>query len=42
MQAARGIKAAAPTDLFYPDLWARAPKLAPREALSRQASSHTS
>ena len=33
MQAARGIKAAAPTDLFYPDLGARAPKLAPREAM---------
>src|SRR6478735_431589 len=31
MQATRGIKAAAPTDLFYPDLGARAPRLAPRE-----------
>src|SRR4051794_24567685 len=31
MQAARGIKAAAPTDLFYPDLGPRAPRIAPRE-----------
>ena len=31
MQAARGIKAAAPTDLFYPDLSPRAPRIAPRE-----------
>jgi chemosensory pili system protein ChpA (sensor histidine kinase/response regulator) len=40
MQALRGIKATAPTDLFYPDLSARAPKIAPREALpaSRLAS----
>jgi chemosensory pili system protein ChpA (sensor histidine kinase/response regulator) len=33
MQALRGIKATAPTDLFYPDLAPRAPKVAPREAL---------
>ncbi len=33
MQALRGIKATAPTDLFYPDLSPRAPKVAPREAL---------
>ncbi len=40
MQALRGVKAAAPTDLFYPDLSLRAPKIAPREALpaSRLAS----
>ncbi|MEO6928465.1 MAG: Hpt domain-containing protein, partial [Casimicrobiaceae bacterium] len=40
MQALRGVKATAPTDLFYPDLSARAPKVAPREALpaSRLAS----
>ena len=31
MQQARGIKAAAPTDLFYPDLSPRAPRIAPRE-----------
>jgi chemosensory pili system protein ChpA (sensor histidine kinase/response regulator) len=31
MQVARGIKAAAPTDLFYPDLGPRAPRIAPRE-----------
>ena len=31
MQATRGIKAAAPTDLFYPDLSPRAPRIAPRE-----------
>jgi chemosensory pili system protein ChpA (sensor histidine kinase/response regulator) len=31
MQSARGIKAAAPTDLFYPDLSPRAPRIAPRE-----------
>ncbi len=34
MQVARGIKAAAPTDLFYPDLSQRAPRIAPREAVS--------
>ncbi|MFO1322849.1 MAG: Hpt domain-containing protein [Burkholderiales bacterium] len=34
MQGARGIKAAAPTDLFYPDLSPRAPRIAPREAIS--------
>ena len=33
MQAARGVKAAAPTDLFYPDLSPRAPRIAAREAL---------
>ncbi len=33
MQAARGVKAAAPTDLFYPDLSPRAPRISPREAL---------
>ncbi len=33
MQSARGVKAAAPTDLFYPDLSPRAPRIAPREAL---------
>ncbi|MEO6749272.1 MAG: hybrid sensor histidine kinase/response regulator, partial [Casimicrobiaceae bacterium] len=40
MQALRGVKATAPTDLFYPDLAPRAPKVAPREALpaSRLAS----
>ena len=32
MQLARGVKAAAPTDLFYPDLSPRAPRTAPREA----------
>ncbi|HEY1326462.1 MAG TPA: Hpt domain-containing protein [Casimicrobiaceae bacterium] len=31
MQSARGIKAAAPTDLFYPDLSARPPRITPRE-----------
>src|SRR5258705_9696376 len=34
MQLARGIKAAAPTDLFYPDLSPRAPRIAPREVVS--------
>ena len=34
MQAARGVKAAAPTDLFYPDLSPRAPRIAPREAIA--------
>ncbi len=33
MQVARGVKAAAPTDLFYPDLSPRAPRIGPREAL---------
>ncbi|HEY5309516.1 MAG TPA: hybrid sensor histidine kinase/response regulator, partial [Casimicrobiaceae bacterium] len=31
MQITRGLKAAAPTDLFYPDLTPRAPRIAPRE-----------
>lgn len=34
MQLLRGVKAAAPTDLFYPDLSPRAPRIAPREAIS--------
>ncbi len=40
MQAARGVKATAPTDLFYPDLSVRAPRATAREALpaSRMAS----
>ncbi|MEO8345116.1 MAG: Hpt domain-containing protein [Betaproteobacteria bacterium] len=33
MQVLRGIKAAAPTDLFYPDLSPRAPRIAPRETI---------
>ena len=33
MQLARGVKAASPTELFYPDLSPRAPKIAPREAI---------
>ncbi len=33
MQEARGIKAVAPTDLFYPDLSPRAPRIAPRETI---------
>ena len=33
MQLARGVRAAAPTDLFYPDLSPRAPRIAPRETL---------
>ncbi|HQR11459.1 MAG TPA: Hpt domain-containing protein [Casimicrobiaceae bacterium] len=33
MQLLRGIKAAAPTDLFYPDLSPRAPRIAPRESI---------
>jgi chemosensory pili system protein ChpA (sensor histidine kinase/response regulator) len=33
MQAARGVKAAAPTDLFYPDLSPRAPRLTQREVI---------
>ncbi len=36
MQRARGVKAAAPTDLFYPDLSPRAPKLAPRRSIAPQ------
>jgi len=31
MQQARGVKAVTPTDLFYPDLSARAPRTPPRE-----------
>ncbi|MEO6566990.1 MAG: hybrid sensor histidine kinase/response regulator, partial [Casimicrobiaceae bacterium] len=34
MQVARGIKAVAPTDLFYPDLSPRPPRIAAREVLS--------
>ena len=34
MQLARGLKAAAPTDLFYPDLSPRPPRIAAREVLS--------
>ena len=30
MQLARGVKAASPTELFYPDLSTRPPKIAPR------------
>ncbi|HVO90652.1 MAG TPA: hybrid sensor histidine kinase/response regulator, partial [Casimicrobiaceae bacterium] len=33
MQRVRGIKAAAPTDLFYPDLTLRAPRITPREMI---------
>jgi chemosensory pili system protein ChpA (sensor histidine kinase/response regulator) len=33
MQSARGLKAAAPTDLFYPDLSPRAPRIAQREVI---------
>ncbi|MFO1396100.1 MAG: Hpt domain-containing protein [Burkholderiales bacterium] len=33
MQVARGVKAAAPTDLFYPDLSPRAPRIGPREVV---------
>ena len=33
MQLARGVKAAAPTELFYPDLSPRAPRSSPREAM---------
>ncbi|MFO1413268.1 MAG: Hpt domain-containing protein [Burkholderiales bacterium] len=33
MQVARGVKAAAPTDLFYPDLSPRAPRISPREVV---------
>jgi len=34
MQLARGVKAVAPTDLFYPVLSPRAPRSAPREAIA--------
>ncbi|TMH55719.1 MAG: hypothetical protein E6H55_18005, partial [Betaproteobacteria bacterium] len=34
MQQARGVKAAAPTDLFYPDLSPRAPKIASAKAVT--------
>jgi chemosensory pili system protein ChpA (sensor histidine kinase/response regulator) len=33
MQLTRGVKAAAPTDLFYPDLSPRAPRISPREPI---------
>ncbi len=33
MQLARGVKAASPTELFYPDLSTRPPKIPPREAV---------
>ena len=33
MQRARGVRAVAPTDLFYPDLSAKAPRIPPREAI---------
>ena len=33
MQVARGVKAAAPTDLFYPDLSPRAPRLSQRDVI---------
>src|SRR5262249_31663655 len=36
MQQARGVKAAAPTDLFYPDLSPRAPKIASSHAVTPQ------
>jgi chemosensory pili system protein ChpA (sensor histidine kinase/response regulator) len=36
MQLARGVRAATPTDLFYPDLSARAPRLPLREATAPQ------
>src|SRR5437867_8449527 len=36
MQQARGHKAAAPTDLFYPDLSVRAPNIAPLHAIPSQ------
>jgi chemosensory pili system protein ChpA (sensor histidine kinase/response regulator) len=36
MQQARGIKAAAPTDLFYPDLSPRAPKIATVKSVTSQ------
>jgi chemosensory pili system protein ChpA (sensor histidine kinase/response regulator) len=36
MQQARGVKAAAPTDLFYPDLSPRAPKIGTTHAVTPQ------
>jgi chemosensory pili system protein ChpA (sensor histidine kinase/response regulator) len=36
MQQARGLKAAAPTDLFYPDLSPRAPKIASAKSITPQ------
>ena len=36
MQQARGVKAAAPTDLFYPDLSPRAPKIASAKTVTPQ------
>ena len=36
MQQSRGVKASAPTDLFYPDLSARAPKIASAKAVGSQ------
>jgi chemosensory pili system protein ChpA (sensor histidine kinase/response regulator) len=36
MQQARGVKAATPTDLFYPDLSPRAPKIASSHAITPQ------
>jgi chemosensory pili system protein ChpA (sensor histidine kinase/response regulator) len=36
MQQARGVKAAAPTDLFYPDLSPRAPKIATLKSATTQ------
>ena len=33
MQHARGVRAVAPTDLFYPDLSAKPPRIPPREAV---------
>jgi chemosensory pili system protein ChpA (sensor histidine kinase/response regulator) len=36
MQQARGVKASAPTDLFYPDLSPRAPKIASVKTVSSQ------
>ena len=34
MQVSRGLKAAAPTDLFYPDLSPRAPRISARESIA--------
>ncbi len=36
MQQARGVKAAAPTDLFYPDLSPRAPRIATAKSVTTQ------
>src|SRR6266516_2713627 len=36
MQQARGVRAAAPTDLFYPDLSPRAPKIAATKVITPQ------